>query len=120
MVTKKCKEVGMKILVYDNQLAYFKLLKTNFNRSYNFILFDSNRMKEVDSEYGMVLFFVNDEIELLDFARLYREEIHLVLAISGRNRPIDFTMKGNIQYLNLDKLKDELISDVTMLLEKLV
>ena len=119
MVTKKSKEVGVKILVYDNQLAYFKLLKTNLSGSYTFTLSDLNSVKGFDSEYNMVLFFVNDEIELLDFARLYRGEIPFMLAISGRDKPIDFAMKGNIQYLNLDKLKNELIYDVAMFLEKL-
>lgn len=119
MVTKKCKEVGVKILVYDNQQAYYELLKANFNQEYDFVLFGSGGFKEVDSECCMVLFFVNDEIELLDFARLYVEEIPFVLALSGKDKPIGFTMNGNIQYLNLDKLKNELLSDVAMLLEKL-
>ena len=107
-----------KILVYDNQSAYFELLKEIFLNSYEFVLINSNSRLKVDLEYDMVLFFVYDEIELLDFIKLYIEEIPFVLGISNNAAAKNFTDYGNIQFLNLLKLKDELISDISRLLEE--
>jgi hypothetical protein len=111
--------VGTKILVYDNQSAYFELLKTSFSASFDFFLIHSDNVKDVDSEYDMVMFFMYDEIELLDFAKLYTDRVSFVLGLSNRNKPMNFVADSNIQYLNLDVFKNELLEVVKMLLEKI-
>lgn len=112
--------MGVKILVYDNQLAYFELLKTYFPGDHQFVLINSNTIEEAGSEHSMVLFFVYDEIELLDFVKLHSEEMPFVLGISGKNIPVAPMVQGNIQYLNVDRLKTELLADIKILLDKLI
>lgn len=112
--------MGVKILVYDNQLAYFELLKTYFTGGHQFVLINSNTIERAGLEYDMVLFFVYDEIELLDLAKIHSEEVPYVLGLSGKNMPVGHIAQGNIQYLNVDKLKNELLADIKILLDKLI
>ena len=107
-----------KILVYDNQSAYFQLLNEIFFDSHEFVLITSDSSLSVDSECDMVLFFVYDEIELLDFIKLYNKEIPFVLGISNNDAAKNFMIQGNIQFLNLLRLRDELVEDIKMLLNE--
>ena len=109
----------MKILIYDNQLAYYELMKSNFQSGYEFSLYESESDKSIDIEYDMLMFFLYDELELLGFMKLYREDIPVVLGLSGMNKINDRRVEGNIYYLHLDKFKEEIIEDVKMLLEKI-
>jgi len=111
--------VGKKILVYDNQSAYFELLKTSFPENFQFILTGFDDLENAGLEYDMVLFFVYDEIELLDFGKCYTENVPFVLGLSAKNMPDEPMNNSNIQYLNLDKLKDELVTDVEFFLKQI-
>ena len=115
--------MGTKILVYDNQYAYFELLKTTFLCEYQFVLSESGKLESVDLEVDMIVFLLYDEIELLDFIKLYRQDIPIILGLSRMNMPNNFATRGNIHYLNLNKLKNEIINDITaqlkMLLQKI-
>lgn len=112
--------MGTKILVYDNQHAYFGLLKTAFLHKYQFVLSEVGKLESADSEVDMIVFLLYDEIELLDFVKLYRQDMPVILGLSGMNKPNNFATHGNIHYLNLNKLKNEIINDITMLLEMLL
>lgn len=112
--------MGTKILIYDNQYAYFELLKTTFLHEYQFVLSKAGELESADLEVDMIMFLVYDELELLDFVKLYKEDVPVILGLSGVNKPNNFTMHGNIHYLNLNKLKNEIINDITLLLEMLL
>jgi hypothetical protein len=109
--------VNKKILVYDNQSAYFELLKTTFLDNFEFTLTGFDVVENAESEYDMILFFVYDEIEFLDFVKCFTEDVPFGLGLSGKNMPLESLVSGNIQYLNLDKLKNELMADVENLLK---
>jgi hypothetical protein len=109
--------VGTTILVYDNQLAYFEILKASFSKGYKFIPASLNHTENTVGEIDMILFFVYDEIELIDFVKVYREDIPIVLGLSGVERDQDFPANGNIHYLNLNNLKDEIIEDVSRMIK---
>ena len=110
--------MGAKILIYDNQSAYFELLKANFSNEYEFILFNSNNPESVDLECDMIFFFVYDEVELLDFVKLYREDIPVAIALSDIATSVNFKIQGNIHYLNLNKFKNEILTDISLLLKR--
>lgn len=109
--------MNKKILIYDNQSAYFELLKASSLDDFQFTLTGFDDVENAGSEYDMILFFVYDEIELLDFAKYYTEDVLFVLGLSGKNMPAGSMVAGNIQYLNLDKLKNELMADIEILLK---
>ncbi|MHA3787399.1 hypothetical protein ACX0HA_04250 [Flavobacterium hauense] len=115
----KLKSVGVvkKILVYDNQNAYYELLKNSITEEYEFISASTVGFEFADSECDMVLFFLYDEIELLDFVKLYNENIPFVLGIANEETAKDIVTEGNIQFLNLNNLKDELLADVKVILK---
>lgn len=119
MMNKKSKVEGANILVYDNQQAYFELLKSNFSQTHQFNLFNSGQIESAVSEYDMLFFFIYDELELLDFIKLYRNDIPVVLGHWALNHVEVFEEQGNIHYLHLNKLKGEIISDVELLLKTL-
>lgn len=105
-----------KILVYDNQSAYFQLLSEIFIDRYEFIQITSGSVLSVDLDCFMVCFFVYDEIELLDFIKLYTKDVPFIVGISNNDAAKNFMNHGNIQFLNLLKLRDELIEDISLLL----
>ncbi len=117
MMNKKGKELASKILVYDNQQAYFKLLKHNFSKTYQFILWNPLQYERPESEFGMLMFFVYDDLELLDFVKLYRKGIPAVIGFSASNKAVDYYDDGNIHYLHLNRLKNEIIADMENLLK---
>jgi hypothetical protein len=108
----------MKILVYDNQQAYYELLRSGFSENAVFSLFNGLNFELADKEYNMIVFFIYDELELLDFIKLYQENIPIVLGLSLMNKYSNFIAQGNIHYLHLDKLKNEIIEDVGKLLKQ--
>lgn len=107
-----------KILVYDNQLAYYELLRAAFLNNYNFIIANLNKIESAINEVDMMFFFVYDEIELIDFVKIYREDIPVILGLSGDKIRENLLTQGNIHYLNLNKLKNELIDDISLILNQ--
>ena len=92
-----------KVLVYDNQLGYYQLLnETLKSGSYDFQLF--NNGKDYKDGYDAVVFFLHDEIELLDLAKLYNPQTPFVLGSSKRNDEIDG--KTNMFTVDLSQTKD--------------
>jgi hypothetical protein len=108
----------MKILIYDNQFAYYELIKTSFPQGYEFHLFNAEENNSVDTEYDMLMFFLHDELEMLRFMKLYKQDIPVMLGLSSMNKVNDIMTEGNIYYLHLDKFKEEIVEDIKKLLQK--
>lgn len=109
----------MNVLVYDNQLAYYELLKFNFSDSCNFELFSLENSDANGVLYDVIVFFLYDELELLDFIKLYNKDIPVIFGISPKDKEEEIAIEDNIYYLHLDKLKDEIINELGLLLEKM-
>lgn len=107
----------MKILIYDSQFAYYELIKTSFSEKNEIFLFTQGEDESVDIEYDMLMFFLHDELELLSFMKLYKEDIPVLLGLSQMNIINDSRLEGNIYYLHLNKLKNEIIDDVQNVLD---
>jgi len=108
----------MKILIYDSQFAYYELIKSNFSEKNEFILYNPENSELFDKEYDMLMFFLYDELELLSFMKLYKDSVPVLLGLSQMNKVNDSKLEGNIYYLHLDKLKNEIINDVQNILDK--
>lgn len=109
----------MNVLVYDNQMAYYELLRTNFSGKHNIMYYPFLNGKSPDYVCEVIIFFLHDELELLDFVKLYNKDIPVILGIGGEAKFEGFTSEGNIYYLHLDKLKQEILEDVILLLQRI-
>jgi len=98
-----------KILVYDNQLGYYDLLKRTIKNGFEFSLFDEN-YHFLNSE-DIVIFFLYDELELLDLVKLYREDVPFIVGCSKTHQHC-LSGKENIYTINLGQTKDEIIKSL--------
>ncbi|ALM49746.1 hypothetical protein AMR72_13045 [Flavobacterium psychrophilum] len=109
----------MNVLVYDNQMAYYELLRNNFSGSHNIMHYPLLNSKSSDYVCDVMIFFLHDELEILDFVKLYNKDIPVILGIGGAAKFESVTAERNIYYLHLDKLKEEILEDVALLLQRI-
>lgn len=94
-----------KVLVYDNQLGYYQLLnETLKSGSYDFQLFD-NTENDYKNRYDAVVFFLHDDIELLDMAKLYNPQTPFVLGMS-KNSKDGTSAKENMFTVDLNQTRN--------------
>ena len=67
----------------------------------------------------MLMFFLYDEIELLEFMKLYNEDTSVVLGLQNMENLDEMKIEGNIYFLHLDKLKAEIIEEINSLFKKI-
>lgn len=111
-----------KVLVYDNQLGYHSLLKDTVKQGYDFLLFD--KKENHNEHYDAVVFFLHDDLELIDMVRLYDPEIPFILGTSKKN--VDFLEDNGIVYtIDISRTKDKIekklqavFKEITRLSEK--
>jgi hypothetical protein len=106
------------ILVYDNQLGYYNLLKENFKHDYKLVLFNKDYKLYSVGEDATV-FFLHDDIELIDLIKIYRPEVPLVI---GCSQPGAHCLSGkkNIYDLSLMQTKDEILRQLGDLLHTII
>jgi len=111
----------VKILVYDSQIGYYEFLKHVFTRKFG-ILRLFKKEKTIEDDYRMMVFFLHTEMELLDFFRLYRKDIPVILAssVQGNNFQMKYTGNGNIYHLDLTSHKDKLQQEIQKLFSRLL
>ena len=102
------------VLVYDNQLGYYNLLKDTFKGDYKFSLFKEGQGEQPEKK-DMVVFFLHDEIELIDVAKLYTEDVPFVVGCSKIRHCLQ-EMK-NIYTVSLIQTKDEIIKSLLEVFE---
>lgn len=103
-----------KILVYDNQLGYYNLLKDNFKKGYTFSLFNEDYSVYNKNEDAIV-FFLDDDIELIDLIKLYRDDIPFIVGCSHADAHC-LNGKENIYNVSLMQTKDKLIKQLGKIL----
>ena len=106
-----------KILVYDNQLGYYNLLKDSFKKGYTFLLYGKEYNVYSKNEDAIV-FFLDDNIELLDLIKLYREDIPFIIGCSHTDAHC-LNDKENIYNVSLMQTKDSIIMQLSKLLENI-
>jgi len=104
-----------RILVYDNQLGYYNLLKESFKKGYTFILF-SNDYSVYGKNEDAIIFFLDDDIELIDLIKLYRDDIPFIIGCSHADAHC-LTGKENIYNVGLMQTKDKIIKQLGKILD---
>lgn len=98
-----------KVLVYDNQLGYYDLLNDAVRNGFDFLLFDKNIYKEV--RYDAVVFFLHDDIELLDMVKLYDPSVPFVLGTCKKSGRC-FKDKETVFTIDVSETKDEIVRNL--------
>lgn len=104
------------VLVYDSQLGYYEMLRSRLKEGFNFVLF-TRGMTKIAEEFDAVLFFLHEDIELIDLSALFHAKVPLIIGLS-KNAEND-ARQENVYTLNLQQTKKSLINSVRLLLKKL-
>ena len=110
----------MDVLVYDNQRAYYQLLVTHLSGEYNFVLYSSLIDVAANFRWNAMIFFLYDEMELPDFVKLYNKDVPVVFGIDREAKKDTIVIEGNIYYLHLNKLKEDIIEEASLVLDKVM
>lgn len=105
------------VLVYDNQTGYYDMLKSKLKEGFDFILFKSD-MARVVKEFDAVLFFLHEDLELIDLSRLYNAKIPLILGLSKTVFDANATM-DNVYTFNLQQTKHGLLKSLRSIFKNL-
>ncbi|MFP9100696.1 hypothetical protein ACLI09_16725 [Flavobacterium sp. RHBU_24] len=105
-------KMKMKVLVYDNQIGYYKMLVDSLGKDISFILYDT-LLPEV--KFDVVTFFMGDELEAHDMAKLSNMSLPFILATSKRGLDTPADTKG-IYHIDLKRTKDVLLHKITEIL----
>ena len=97
-----------KVLVYDNQLGYYKMLVENLGKEISFILYDA-LLPEI--KFDAVTFFMGDELEAHDIAVLSGMNLPFILATS-KNGFQNTPGTKDIFHIDLRKTKDVILEKI--------
>lgn len=106
--------MDIEILVYDNQQGYYDLLRAEIS-GFVFTLYKSGNKNNV-SKYDVVIFFLSDELELIDLAKLYDGNVPFILASTKIKEDV-LIEKENLYGADLILTKDALVLQLTHLLK---
>ncbi len=107
----------MKIWIYDNQLGYFDLLKNNMPPDYQLQHFNVNNCSIEDSKgkADSLVFFLNDELELLDYMKLQHPGMKTILCSPLESGAI-LQRDGDFIHIDVNLNKDDLVSSIFRLI----
>lgn len=97
----------MVINVYDNQKGYCQMLEDIAPNGIKFKCIGMNSPAPAPKG-SLVIFFLSDEIEFMDFVKLYNPEINLILCGNG-NVSSSITKLANIKYVDINLTREDLI-----------
>jgi len=104
----------MKVLVYDNELGYYQMLKDNIVTGFDFVLY---RNGQTSKGFDVVVFFLNNQIEAIDMLKLYNEDIPFVLGIINGHNNIQH--RDNAYIINIAQTYDEIEASMRNLFNEL-
>lgn len=106
----------MNVWVYDNQLGYYNALKTKETQDLCFMHVSMNQEEKKKSikEDDFLIFFLSDDIELMDFIKLCKANATSVFCSPYKTEVQDGLESSKIHYvdinLNMDALTDTIFS----------
>ncbi|QYJ68533.1 hypothetical protein [Flavobacterium litorale] len=105
----------MKIWIYDNQFGYFDLLKSNAPLNFDLQhLTASNRITNSDAD--CLVFFLNDELELMDYIKLQRPYMKTILCSPLESGAI-LQRDGDFIHIDVNLDKNHLVDSILRLVE---
>lgn len=107
----------MKIWIYDNQFGYFDLLKNNTPPDCQLQYFNVDNCNEQDSKNraDSLVFFLNDELELLDYMKLQRPGMKTILCSPLESGAI-LQRDGDFIHIDVNLNKDDLVNSIFRLI----
>ncbi|TRW25382.1 hypothetical protein FMM05_08755 [Flavobacterium zepuense] len=105
------------VLVYDNQLGYYNLLNEEIINTFSFTLYDENKYNE-SYKYDVVVFFLSDEIELIDLLRLYEKSTPFIFA-SDKLKGTLLPIRENCYWVDLNYTRDVLLKELEAILKNI-
>lgn len=102
-------KIKKNVLVYDNQMGYYKMLVDSMSKDVSFVLYDALLLP--NAPFDAITFFMNDELEAHDMALLRGMKLPFILATSrnGVAKPLD---SPDIFHIDLRKTRDVLLDSI--------
>jgi hypothetical protein len=107
--------MNIKVLVYDNELGYYQMLRESIKDGVDFIL---HSIKSNLKEYDAIVFFLSSAIEAIDLAKLHRDDMPFVLAANNGHNFVQY--RDNTCIVNLAQTRDEIIYEFKILFSELL
>jgi hypothetical protein len=108
------KVMRKKVLVYDNEVGYFNLLVKSLTDGFEFIFYTGQQV--VDS-FDIVAFFMHDNIEALDIARLYDAGKPFILAADNSHAGIKH--ENNMYVINTALPREDILKMLRKIFKEL-
>lgn len=107
----------MKISIYDNQSGYFEFIKENLSDKYQLEHINHNNFSEKGVETSnALLFFLSDELEMIDFVKLKQPETYTILCSPQNNHLAKEDNGSNPVHVDINLKKEELVNSIVNLL----
>lgn len=106
----------MKIWIYDNQFGYFDLLKSNAPLNFDLQhLTARNRDSDITNyDADCLVFFLNDELELMDYMKLQRPDMKTILCSPLESGAI-LQRDGDFIHIDVNLDKNHLVDSILRL-----
>ena len=107
-----------RVLVYDNQKYFLRLLKYEFQEDFAFDLYGSFEYSErVLKDYFVIIFVIYSEGELFDFIKICGKEIPLIVCTYNKKILISMEDLENIFLIDTSILKSEILNELKYYLQ---
>lgn len=103
----------MNVWVYDNQLGYYNALQAKETENFCFIhiSMEQEEKKRIINEDDFLVFFLSDDIELMDFIKLYKTNMTAVFCSPYKTVVQKKAERSpNFHYVDIN-LKKELLTE---------
>jgi hypothetical protein len=108
-----------KILVYDNQHYFTRLLKDKFGKKYDFVILKKIKEKEelnlIEKEFCFVFFVIYSDIDLYDFIRIYTEGIPVIVASDNIKIFKKMSWLNNVLLFDISLTRKEITNNISNL-----
>jgi hypothetical protein len=105
----------MLIYVYDNQKGYCSALQEAAPEGLNFVCTGMGNLPYAETG-GLVVFFLSDEIEFMDFIKLYSPDVNFILCGNG-SVGSGISLLPNVKHANINLMREELVATILRIAE---
>ncbi|MFW0739975.1 hypothetical protein [Flavobacterium sp. T12S277] len=100
-------------LIYDSQKYFSRFLKYEFKEDYSFDTYCNFKyFDKVLDKYSVIIFVIYSEEELLDFIKVYRKEIPLIICSFNNKILVELGKIDEVLLLDTSKLRAEIVTEL--------
>lgn len=104
-----------RVLVYDNQHGFSRFLNKMFGKVYDFAIFKKFEghfdFESFKKEYLLAFFVVYSEKDLIDFIKIYRKGLPVVVCSFNKDMLRKFESITDVSLMNTSRSKKDLVND---------